>query len=154
MKRFVFFWIYIFCSAIAVNTYVSYMCIYPACFFRERTYVAQGLVNGVLNETWTHSYSTFELRYISKFLRWNLIIFFQLHGVFELLSSFSLLYAQRFGRGILLPSSGVTCWTLSPTQNFKRNPFFNPRRLQVQSQQQVEITKNFYYSLTLVSGYG
>ena len=28
---------------------------FPAYCFHQRTYVAQGLVNGVLNETWTHS---------------------------------------------------------------------------------------------------
>ena len=28
---------------------------FPACCFRQRTCVAQGLVIGVLNETWTHS---------------------------------------------------------------------------------------------------
>ena len=28
---------------------------FPACCFRPRTYVVQGLFNGVLNETWTHS---------------------------------------------------------------------------------------------------
>ena len=32
-----------------------YICIFPACCFHQRTYVAQGLVNRVLNETWTHS---------------------------------------------------------------------------------------------------
>ena len=28
---------------------------FPACCFRQRTCVAQGLLNGVLNETCTHS---------------------------------------------------------------------------------------------------
>ena len=28
---------------------------FPACCFRQRVYVAHGLVNGVLNETCTHS---------------------------------------------------------------------------------------------------
>ena len=28
---------------------------FPACCFRQRTCVAQGLLYGVLNETWTHS---------------------------------------------------------------------------------------------------
>ena len=28
---------------------------FPACCFRQRTCVAQGLLNGVFNETWTHS---------------------------------------------------------------------------------------------------
>ena len=32
----------------------------PACYFHQRTYVAQGLMNGVLNETWTHSCLKFE----------------------------------------------------------------------------------------------
>ena len=36
------------------------MCMYLACYFRQRTYVAQGLIDGVLNETWTHSCSQFE----------------------------------------------------------------------------------------------
>ena len=31
-----------------------YLCMFPTCCFCQRTYVAQGLVNGVLNETWTH----------------------------------------------------------------------------------------------------
>ena len=29
-----------------VLTYVLYICMFPACCFRQRTYVAQGLVNG------------------------------------------------------------------------------------------------------------
>ena len=36
---------------------ILYMCIFPACCFRQRTYMAQCLVNEVLNETWTHSCS-------------------------------------------------------------------------------------------------
>ena len=32
-----------------------YMCVFPACCFRQTTCVAQGLFNGVLNETWTYS---------------------------------------------------------------------------------------------------
>ena len=31
------------------------MCMFPACCFHQRTYMAQGLVNGVFNETWTLS---------------------------------------------------------------------------------------------------
>ena len=49
-KRFVFFEFIYF-----VLTNVLYICMFPACCFHQRTYVAQGLVNGVLNETWTHS---------------------------------------------------------------------------------------------------
>ena len=45
-KRFVFFEFIYF-----VLTYVLYMCMFPACCFRQRTYVVQGLVNGVHNET-------------------------------------------------------------------------------------------------------
>ena len=48
------FLINLFCS------YVLYMCIFPDCCFCQRTYAAQGLVNGVHNETWTHSCSQFE----------------------------------------------------------------------------------------------
>ena len=49
-KRFVFFeFIYL------ILTYVLYICMFPARCFRQKTYVAQGLFNGVLNETWTHS---------------------------------------------------------------------------------------------------
>ena len=40
------------------------MCMFPACCFRQRTYVAQGLVNRVLNETWTHAHFQFEWTYI------------------------------------------------------------------------------------------
>ena len=43
-----------------VLTYVLYMCMFPACCFHQRTYVAQSLVNGVLNDTWTHSCLQFE----------------------------------------------------------------------------------------------
>ena len=38
-----------------VLTYVLYIHIFPACCFHQRTYVTQGLVNGVLNETRPHS---------------------------------------------------------------------------------------------------
>ena len=50
MRRFVFFEFIYF-----VLTYVLYICLFLACCFHQRTYVAQGLVNTVLNETWTHS---------------------------------------------------------------------------------------------------
>ena len=45
-KRLVFFEFIYF-----IQTYMLYMCMSPACCFRQRTYMAQGLVNGVLNET-------------------------------------------------------------------------------------------------------
>ena len=48
-KRFVFFEFIYF-----VLTYILYICMFPACCFRQRTYVAQSFFNGVLNETWTH----------------------------------------------------------------------------------------------------
>ena len=54
-KRIVFFLFIYF-----VLIYVLYMCIFPACCFRQRTYVAQGLVNGILSVTWTHSCFTFK----------------------------------------------------------------------------------------------
>ena len=38
-KRFLFFRIYLFCS---------YIRVFPVCCFHWRTYMAQGLVNGVL----------------------------------------------------------------------------------------------------------
>ena len=43
-KRFLFFAIYLFIS-------ILHTCMFPACCFRQRTYITQGLVNGVLNET-------------------------------------------------------------------------------------------------------
>ena len=49
-RRFVFFeFIYL------VLAYVLYICMFPACCFRQRTYVAQCFFNGAHNETWTHS---------------------------------------------------------------------------------------------------
>ena len=54
MKRFIFLFIYF------VLTYVLYMCMFPACCFRQRTYVTQGIVNGALNKTSTHSFPQFE----------------------------------------------------------------------------------------------
>ena len=49
-KRFVFSkFIYLFICL--VFTYMLYMCMFPACCFRQRTYMAQGLVNRVLSET-------------------------------------------------------------------------------------------------------
>ena len=33
---------------------------FPACCFRQRTYITEGLVNEVLNKTWTHSCLQFE----------------------------------------------------------------------------------------------
>ena len=49
-KRFVFFEFIYF-----VLTYMLYICMFPTCCFRQRKCVAQDLLNGVLNETWTHS---------------------------------------------------------------------------------------------------
>ena len=47
-KTFVFFRIVLFILFL-------HTCILPLCCFRHSTYMAQGLVNGVLNETWTYS---------------------------------------------------------------------------------------------------
>ena len=41
------FLIYLFCSYMCV----IYIYMFPACSFRQRTYVIQGVFNGVLNET-------------------------------------------------------------------------------------------------------
>ena len=60
-KRFVFFKFIYF-----VLTYVLYTCMFPVCCFLQRTYVAQGLVNGVLNEIWTHSCFQFEWPLVGK----------------------------------------------------------------------------------------
>ena len=53
MKRFVFVWIYLFIL-------FSHTCMFPACCYRQRTYMAHSLVNGILNETRTHSGLQFE----------------------------------------------------------------------------------------------
>ena len=45
-KRFVFFEFINF-----VLTHVLYICVFSACFFHQKTYMAQDLVNGVFNET-------------------------------------------------------------------------------------------------------
>ena len=52
-KRFVFFRIYLFILFL-------HTCMFPACCFRQRTYMAQGLINEVLSETCTHSCLQFE----------------------------------------------------------------------------------------------
>ena len=46
-----------------IYSFISFLHTYmfPACCFRQRTYMAQGLVNGVLNETGTHLCLQFEL---------------------------------------------------------------------------------------------
>ena len=49
-KRFLFFGFIYF-----VLAYVLYICMFPVCCLRQRKYVTQGLVSGVLIETWTHS---------------------------------------------------------------------------------------------------
>ena len=64
IERFVFFEFiyfvltYVLCTCI---TYMLYICMIPACCFRQRTCVAQGLLNGVLNETWTCSCFQYKL---------------------------------------------------------------------------------------------
>ena len=44
------------------NLFILFLhtCMFPGCCFRQRTNMAEGLVNGVLNETWTHSCLQFE----------------------------------------------------------------------------------------------
>ena len=49
-----------FLSIYFVFTHVLYMCMFPACCFHQRTYVAQGFGNLSLIETWTHSCSQFK----------------------------------------------------------------------------------------------
>ena len=50
---------FIFCKIYLSNSFL-HTCVFPACRFRQRTYTIQGLVNGVLTETWTHSCLKFE----------------------------------------------------------------------------------------------
>ena len=54
-----------------------------------------------------------------------------LRKIFKLLTSYLLLYSQCFGRYVLQPSSGVSCWTLESTQNLERNCLFDPLKLTV-----------------------
>ena len=49
MKRFVFFRIYLFILFL-------HTCMFKASCFHQRTYMAQGLVNGVLNETFGYGF--------------------------------------------------------------------------------------------------
>ena len=65
-KRFAFFEFIYF-----VLTYVLFICMFPACCFRQRICMAQGLLNEVLNETWyiyiyiyCHPLSSNEIWYI------------------------------------------------------------------------------------------
>ena len=51
-----------------------YKCVFPASCFRQRTNVAQGLVNGILNETRTHPCFQFE---------WNLVGQVGLHRAYS-----------------------------------------------------------------------
>ena len=51
-------------------------CIFPACCFRQRTYMAQGLINGILNETWTHSCLQFEWFSDGYGFIWRSLLFF------------------------------------------------------------------------------
>ena len=53
-KRFVFF------EFIHLFILFLHTCMFPACCFRQRTYMPQSLVNGVLNVTWTHLCLQFE----------------------------------------------------------------------------------------------
>ena len=49
-KRFVFFeFIHLVLTYVYIG--VIYMCMFPACCFRQRICVAQGPLNGVVNET-------------------------------------------------------------------------------------------------------
>ena len=73
MKR--FFRIYLFILFL-------HMCMFPAFCFHQRTYMAQSLVNGVINETWTHSCFEFKFfkfsltGYISKAKELSLSYYF------------------------------------------------------------------------------
>ena len=58
---------------------------------------------------------------------WDEAWWFLSFSVFELLSSSSLLYSQRFGRCVLRYSSGVSCRTGKSTRNFELCPLLNPR---------------------------
>ena len=66
MKRF-FFRFYLFILFL-------HMCIFPAWCFHQRTCMAQGLDNGVLNETWTHLCLQFEWCSVGYGFLWISII--------------------------------------------------------------------------------
>ena len=60
----------------------------------------------------------------------NLKLVFGLSG---LLSSSLLLFVQRFGRYVLRPSSGISCWTREPCRT--REPSFRTRELSCRSRE-------------------
>ena len=74
--------------------------------------------------------SGFEASNLSCLNFWDEACWFLSLTVFGLLSLSLLLFPQRFGRYVLLPSSGV-CRTREHSQNFELRPFI--WRLQVQS---------------------
>ena len=76
-----FFRIYLFCS---------YRCMFPACCFLQRTYIAQGLVNGVLNEPWTLSFCSLNgFQWVIGFIWRSLFFFFECVYFSLLYSSFA-----------------------------------------------------------------
>ena len=76
-KRFVFFF------RIYLSVLFLHMCIFPSWCFYQRTCMAQGLVNGVFNESWTHSWLQFEWFSVGYGFLWRSFFSFSL-SVFTL----------------------------------------------------------------------
>ena len=70
-EKFVFFRIYLFILFL-------HTCMFPVWCFRQRTCMAQGLVNGIFNETWTHSCLQFEWFSV------NYVVFYEIASFFFL----------------------------------------------------------------------
>ena len=66
-----------FFNLFIVITYVLYMCMFPACCLRQKTYVTQDLVNRVLNETLTHTNIFY--KYIYMCVYFQLVAFVRKH---------------------------------------------------------------------------
>ena len=100
-KRFVVvFFNYLFISFL-------HTCIFPACSFRPRTYVAQGYVNRVLTETHTHSCLLVEcfLGFVWVYIEATLPLpFFQSISILSVLTlKLSLIFNMLYYVFIVLP---------------------------------------------------
>ena len=97
-KRFVIFKDYLFLFL--------HVRMFPACCFRQRTYVAKGYVNGVPNETQTHL-----CRFIRRFVQVLLWGLYSGHcGMWDFFSSNLLPFPERVFSSVFTPNQFLICY--------------------------------------------
>ena len=107
---------------------------FPAWRFRQRKRIAQGLVNGVFNETWNHSCLQFLKKRIQIYygIQFRILLYFNQHAyiyIYIYIYIFSVCVRVCVYEFIYIYKYVYVfvCRTREPSRNFELRPLLNPR---------------------------